>query len=564
MADDVNSDSDDEIEYSGMIQPPLIKQLQTILSEYPDDGQILKEIIQNAEDAGASEMKILYDARPAVQEPSTKKAPFRKYFKGPALVVHNNAEFTEDDWKGIKMLYSSIKEFDKTKVGRFGLGFKSVFHITDYPVIISGDQLLVLDPHQDSSKVCQTMKLKKLHRYKKMNIEDCLKTFSGVFGFDQNTLESGHFRGTIFRFPLRQEETDLSDNIYDKSKVDDLFMSFKDEAPVSLLFLKCLESITLLREENESKTGDIGEKIFSVHIDETTIEAVQSARNDMRSKILGLRNDLPSKAILNSYYMKICVEDDGLVVSRRTWKVMNLFQGKNNMSSKLRKLSNDDSLSYSPYVGVAMDMDCPLDLKGHVFCFLPLPLTEKSISGLPIHVNGFFALSQSRRFVKWPTADQIRNHTHTDKSIQWNQALVIEVLSEVYSIFLQELVEESARHEDLSERTATVSHCIPNANVVDEHWAILISPLVEKLKNTPVFFTINEGGKWIPKNQAVFLRPNKIPFSEHEMESTIRRILELYQQNTVEVKDHVWDTMRLQGQQEVSPGFINRSSHTKC
>ena len=50
--------------------------------------------------------------------------------KGPALLVHNNAEFTEEDWKGIKMLYSSIKEFDKTKVGRFGLGFKSVFHIT--------------------------------------------------------------------------------------------------------------------------------------------------------------------------------------------------------------------------------------------------------------------------------------------------------------------------------------------------------------------------------------------------------------------------------------------------
>lgn len=42
MADDVDSDSDDEIKYSGMIQPPLIKQLQTILSDYPDDGQILK------------------------------------------------------------------------------------------------------------------------------------------------------------------------------------------------------------------------------------------------------------------------------------------------------------------------------------------------------------------------------------------------------------------------------------------------------------------------------------------------------------------------------------------
>ena len=29
-------------EYSGMEQPPLIKQLKTILAEYPDDGQIIK------------------------------------------------------------------------------------------------------------------------------------------------------------------------------------------------------------------------------------------------------------------------------------------------------------------------------------------------------------------------------------------------------------------------------------------------------------------------------------------------------------------------------------------
>ena len=28
------------------------------------------------------------------------------------------------------MIYSSVKEDDPMKVGRFGLGFKSVFHIT--------------------------------------------------------------------------------------------------------------------------------------------------------------------------------------------------------------------------------------------------------------------------------------------------------------------------------------------------------------------------------------------------------------------------------------------------
>lgn len=33
----------------------------------------------------------------------------------------------------------------------------------------------------------------------------------------------------------------------------------------------------------------------------------------------------------------------------------------------------------------------------------------------------------------------------------------------------------------------------------------------------------------------------------------------MYQQNTVEVKDHVWETLELQEQEEVTPDFINRS-----
>lgn len=379
--------------------------------------------------------------------------------------------------------------------------------VSDHPLIISGKQLLVIDPHQDSSKVCQTMQLRKLHKYKKMKVEDCLETFQGVFGFDQSTLDNGHFKGTIFRFPLRENETELSDNTYDESKVNDLFMSFKDEAPVSLLFLKCLESIELLwEEENTLKSSEIGKFHFSVKIDESTVETVRSARTDMRSKMQGLEDTLPSTSILNRYDMSVCVTDDTHVTTTKTWKVMNLFKGENNMTSHLKKLSCDSSLSYSPYVGVALDMDCPLDLQGHVFCFLPLPLTEKSLSGLPIHINGCFALSQNRRVVKWPTADQIRHHAHTDKSIQWNQSLVKDVLSELYSNFIHELVEESQRQGRLEEYAPIVSRCIPNIENVDEHWQILISPMIDKMRDLPVYFTPNEGGKWILKNQAVFLR----------------------------------------------------------
>ena len=41
---------------------------------------------------------------------------------------------------------------------------------------------------------------------------------------------------------------------------------------------------------------------------------------------------------------------------------------------------------------------------GHVFCFLPLSLEQKSSTGLPVHVNGYFSISQNRRHLKWPTA----------------------------------------------------------------------------------------------------------------------------------------------------------------
>ncbi len=51
-------------------------------------------------------------------------------FKGEALYAYNNAVFAEKDWTGIRMLQDSIKEKDPLKVGRFGLGFKSVFHMT--------------------------------------------------------------------------------------------------------------------------------------------------------------------------------------------------------------------------------------------------------------------------------------------------------------------------------------------------------------------------------------------------------------------------------------------------
>ena len=85
-------------------------------------------MIQNADDAGATEVSFLFDERnygvKSLQNPELAR------FQGPALYCHNNAIFKEQDWEGIRNLMKSNKKEDPLKIGRFGIGFNSVYHIT--------------------------------------------------------------------------------------------------------------------------------------------------------------------------------------------------------------------------------------------------------------------------------------------------------------------------------------------------------------------------------------------------------------------------------------------------
>ncbi len=57
-------------------------------------------------------------------------------FQGPSLLAYNDAGFSKKDLIGIRMLQTSVKSEDALKVGRFGLGFKSVFHMTGQSVVV--------------------------------------------------------------------------------------------------------------------------------------------------------------------------------------------------------------------------------------------------------------------------------------------------------------------------------------------------------------------------------------------------------------------------------------------
>ena len=92
-------------------------------------------MIQNADDARATEVKFFLDCRniqtlhPKLIDEEMRDEHLPR-FQGPALLSYNNATFTDEDWKGIQKLQQSGKAANPFKVGRFGIGFNSVYHIT--------------------------------------------------------------------------------------------------------------------------------------------------------------------------------------------------------------------------------------------------------------------------------------------------------------------------------------------------------------------------------------------------------------------------------------------------
>lgn len=67
--------------------------------------------------------------------------------QGPSLLVFNNAMFTDADFKSLARIGQGSKLEKLATTGRFGLGFNSTYHITDTPQLVSGDHMVIFDPH---------------------------------------------------------------------------------------------------------------------------------------------------------------------------------------------------------------------------------------------------------------------------------------------------------------------------------------------------------------------------------------------------------------------------------
>lgn len=96
-----------------------IEIIRDIVKGYDSPGSILKELIQNAEDAEATHLHLLY-------LPAEPNSPL-SLLRGPGLLVANDGVFKESDCDAIRQVYFGTKGRDNRAIGRFGKGLKSVF-----------------------------------------------------------------------------------------------------------------------------------------------------------------------------------------------------------------------------------------------------------------------------------------------------------------------------------------------------------------------------------------------------------------------------------------------------
>jgi hypothetical protein len=124
---------------------PLTVRLRNLIHDYPEGVGIVKELIQNADDAGAKRIHITFDWRE--HSCDDLPDPQMRELMGAAMVVYNDSVFSDGDFENIQSLGESGKRETLWKTGRFGVGFNSVYHVTDYPSFISRDRIVCFDPH---------------------------------------------------------------------------------------------------------------------------------------------------------------------------------------------------------------------------------------------------------------------------------------------------------------------------------------------------------------------------------------------------------------------------------
>ncbi|RXW22295.1 hypothetical protein EST38_g3559 [Candolleomyces aberdarensis] len=368
--------------------------IRSILDNYPFSAGLLREILQNSDDAEATEQTFLLDCR---RHPSERiYHPSLANTQGPALLASNNAKFAPEDWTALQNISRSSKREDTSKIGKFGIGIRSCYHVTDYLQILSGGVLVIFDPQSSFSEgggarfsvTPETVE----------PICDHLQSFGHFLPLNWN---GEAFNGTVVRMPLRTEPGEIG-KIVSPETIQQLFKEFiQRELSIAMLFLQHLRSI-------EFAIIDEGGRVTKMA--HCTV------------KIAGPLSE-------GVYKQTVCVQraeeasakdEEWLVVHRSFVKdeVLQLLSTRAGPPCesvlKKHKLRAD--------VGLAFPLSHPQNIEpdiGQLFTFLRLPIKTR----FPAHIHSLFSLTSSRQNLRPHGENGIVKGFDDYTLIEWNKLL---------------------------------------------------------------------------------------------------------------------------------------------
>ncbi|KAJ4710441.1 Zinc finger, C3HC4 type [Melia azedarach] len=509
----------------------LTTRLKHILEMYADGPGTLFELVQNAEDAGASEVVFLLDK--TQYGTSSLLSPEMADWQGPALYSFNDSVFSPQDLFAISRIGQESKLEKPFAIGRFGLGFNCVYHFTDIPTFVSGENIVMFDPHAFNlpgiSPSHPGLRIKFAGRKILEQFPDQFSPFLH-FGCDLQH----PFPGTLFRFPLRSASVASRSQIkkegYSSEDVLSIFASFSDAVSDALVFLRNVKTISIFVKEGTGHEMQLLHRVHRSCIREPETES--NVLHNIFSLIDGkqhkeMEKDQLLKKLSKSIDRDLPYKYQQIVVTEQTssggmshyWMTSECLRGgrmRSNPAVASQKCFNSipwaSVAAYIHSVEVGAESSDVMNtenvgtsdifqvsvgsfkrrenFEGRAFCFLPLPIS----TGLPAHVNAYFELSSNRRDI-WFGNDMAGGGK---KRSDWNIYLLEDVVAPAYARLLEKIASQIGPCDLFSSFWPT--------RIGVEPWASLVRKLYIVIAEygLRVLYTKARGGQWVSTKQAIF------------------------------------------------------------
>ena len=441
--------------------------LKNIIKDHKDDLVVFKELLQNAEDSGATEVRFMIDCRKHRGE--RLLSPEMEHVQGPALWVYNDAFFTDKDFENITKLAGATKVGTKNKIGRFGIGFCSVYNFTDVPSFISREYVAIFDPQmkylgnlvKNGARPGIRLNLKTNPRVVGA-FPDQFAPYEGVFGcsFDSNVRDF-HFDGTLFRFPLRTLRqagaSEICNNHYDEDSFSSLTRAFHQRANQLLLFLKNVEKVSF-HEMEECADGSHKPRLL-FEVSKTAVESIpRGAQLHASDSFLHLRTPTDSREPCSRLAQRDEQPSSVVVSLQSSTEPCRWFNTSTHGEQRTEVWMITTSTGQACSVELITDQErelqglvpeaevaallsssgipdepwIPETVAGEVFSGLSLSME----TGLPVHVNGSFAVPTNRRGI-WESTGASEKCQPLE--VYWNQNLLKDAAANAYVQLLEDV-----------------------------------------------------------------------------------------------------------------------------